>query len=282
MSKITISDGGVKYPEREFATAIITEDCIPFKSAVIGITYPTKDYVIRRDLSEVIVFEYILEGEGELFINGEWKKVKAGDVYILNEGEAHYYRASNRNPWKKIWINYESSYMAKMLASYKIESGIYSAENVRARFEDLLECSRNAAVSQNLCFFIADSLHRIINEIALERVPEKNDGRMIIESVEEYVYKKLSLDELSASLNMSKSNIIRVFKKEYGITPYEYLLSRKMSAAKLLLENTSMTVKQIADKICISDEHYFSSLFLARVGMRPRDYRNKKIRGKNL
>lgn len=276
MSKITVCGGRVKYPEREFATAIMPEDSIPFKNAAIGITYPTKDYVIKRELSEVTVFEYVLGGEGELFINGEWKKVKAGEVYILKEGEPHHYRTSARNPWKKIWINYESSYMAKMLASYKIESGVYSAEGVRARFEALLECSRNAIVSQRLCFIIADSLHAIINEIALERVNEKNDGRMIKESVEECVYKKLSLDALSERLNMSKSNIIRVFKKEYGVTPYEYLLSRKISAAKLLLENTSMTVKQIADRICINDEHYFSSLFLARVGMRPRDYRNKK------
>lgn len=277
MSKITISDGGVKYPRQEFATAIITEDCIPFKSAVIGITYPTKDYVIEREKSSVSVFEYVLEGEGELFVEGEWKKVKAGDIYILREGEDHYYRASARNPWKKIWINYESSYISKMLDSYKIKSGVYRSDSARSLFSDLLECSRGASVSKNLCFFIADCLHRIINGVALDQAPEVSDGGIIREAVEGYVYKKLSLDELSDSLNMSKSNIIRVFKKEYGVTPYEHLISLKIAAAKLLLENTGMTVKQIADKLCVSDEHYFSSLFLSRVGIRPRDYRKNKI-----
>ena len=277
MSKITISDGSVKYPSQEHATAIITEDSVPFKSAVIGITHPTGDYVIRRDKSPVCVFEYVLDGGGELFIDGEWKRVKAGDVYILREGEDHFYRASSQNPWEKIWVNYESSYMAKMLDSYKIKSGVYRSDSVRSVFNDLLECSRGAAVSQSTCFFVAECIHKIISAISRDRVSEVTDGRRICGAVEACVYTKLSLDELAADLNMSKSNVIRVFKKEYGVTPYEHLISLKIAAAKLLLENTKMTVRQIADKLCISDEHYFSTLFLSRVGIRPRDYRKNKI-----
>ena len=82
-----------------------------------------------------------------------------------------------------------------------------------------------------------------------------------------------SLDELSEKLHISKSNVIRIFKKRYGITPYEYLLSSKIDAAKVLLQSTQMTVREIADRLCVSDEHYFSTLFCNRVGMRPSDFR---------
>ena len=87
------------------------------------------------------------------------------------------------------------------------------------------------------------------------------------------MYEKLNLNVLAARLHLSKSNMIRLFKKSFGTTPYEYLLSLKISTAKLLLKNSKMTVKDISDRLKFSDEHYFSTLFLARVGMRPRDYR---------
>ena len=90
------------------------------------------------------------------------------------------------------------------------------------------------------------------------------------------MYEKINLDTVASNLHISKSNLIRVFKKNYGVTPYEYLLTLKTETAKILLRETTMSVKEIADRLCISDEHYFSSLFFARVGMRPREYRTKK------
>jgi transcriptional regulator GlxA family with amidase domain len=89
-----------------------------------------------------------------------------------------------------------------------------------------------------------------------------------------YVHKKLNLDELAESLHMSKSNIIRIFKKKYNVTPYEYVISLRIETAKILLRDTKLSIREIADKLVFFDEHYFSSLFLKKVGVRPGIYRN--------
>lgn len=99
------------------------------------------------------------------------------------------------------------------------------------------------------------------------------DGFVIREALAAAVYEKRNLDDIAAELHMSKSNMIRVFKREYGTTPYEFLLGEKIDAAKLLLKNTRMKVSEIADRVCVADEHYFSALFLKRTGMRPGAYR---------
>lgn len=264
----------LKYPHKEFAAAFIPEDRSPFKNAVIGITYPNPDYVIERNNSSVTVLEYVLEGEGELTVNGSVKKVKAGNVYVLREGENHRYSSNPQNPWKKIWINYVSDYAGALLDSYGIHSGVYTAETAHSYFEQLFEFSKISSPNRSVFFAIADCVHRIINSIAVEKFTEKSDASKIKEALNASVYEKLNLNVLAARLHLSKSNMIRIFKKSFGTTPYEYLLSLKISTAKLLLKNSKMTVKDISDRLKFSDEHYFSTLFLARVGMRPRDYRS--------
>ena len=123
---------------------------------------------------------------------------------------------------------------------------------------------------------MASCVNHIVHTIATEQQQEGGDAYRICMALHAAVYETLSLDELADSLHISKSNVIRVFKKQYGVTPYEYLLGLKMDAAKLLLRNTQMTIKEIAQLVKIGDAHYFSSLFLSRVGMRPRDYRLAK------
>ena len=101
----------------------------------------------------------------------------------------------------------------------------------------------------------------------------KEQLKAIREELGAALYQKLDLNLLSEKLHISKSNIIRIFKKRYGVTPYEYLIASKIEAAKALLVNTQLPIKEIADRLCIVDEHYFSTLFCNRVGVRPSHFR---------
>lgn len=274
MRNTSISQYQGRFPQKETAFAFIAPDKLPFSRAVIGITYPCADYHIKRPSSATTnVFEYVLEGEGEILLNGTWHTAKSGDIYILCQGELHEYRSNPQNPWKKIWINYVADYMPSFLHAYNITSGIYTSENAPAYFDQALSYSKDGISYPHINYDIAQCVHNIIYAVASERERGDSDEYRIRESLNAAIYEKLNMDELAERLHMSKSNVIRVFKKRYGVTPYDYLLSIKIETAKVLLRDTKMTIKEIANKLQISDEHYFSSLFLARVGMRPRDYR---------
>lgn len=275
MSKINISSFSVRYPDKEKAYAFVNEDSNPFHNVVIGITNPIPYYEIHRSKDiPVNVFEYVLEGEGEILLDGRWHRVSEGQVYILRQGEDHRYRSNPENPWKKIWINYVADYISSFLDAYGIQSGVYSAEEAKVYFERALEYVDGGALYANSSYNIADCVHGIIGAVALEMNSGFSDEDSIREALNLSVYEKLNLDDLSARIHISKSNIIRIFKKRYGTTPYEYLISLKISNAKILLKDTRMTVKEISERLCFSDEHYFSNVFFSRTGMRPRDYRS--------
>ena len=57
------------------------------------------------------------------------------------------------------------------------------------------------------------------------------------------------------------------------MTPYAYVLGKRIDLSKKLLVDTNLTVKQIADKLCFTDEYYFSNLFKRKVGVSPAAYR---------
>lgn len=274
IENIEVAEYPVTYPIKEKAYAFVPHNGIPFKSAALGITNPTANYSINRLNSGICLFEYVLEGEGEVLIGGKWKRVTAGDFYIMSAGIDHVYRSLESNPWKKLWINYSSDYMPAFLHSYGIESGVFHSESVRVYFEELIELPKSDDLSEQTYFRIADRLHKIIRMAAMLNSNATDDEYGMRRILASYVHKKLNLDELAESLHMSKSNIIRIFKKKYNVTPYEYVISLRIETAKILLRDTKLSIREIADKLVFFDEHYFSSLFLKKVGVRPGIYRN--------
>lgn len=275
LENVKPSEYPVSFPIKEKAYAFVPHDGIPFKSAALGITYPASNYSIRRTNSNICLFEYILEGEGEVLINGEWKKAAAGDFYIMSSGIDHIYRSSECDPWKKLWINYSSDYMPSFLHSYGIESGIFHSEAVKVYFEELIDLPKSDGLSEEIYFRIADRLHKIVRAAAMLKSNDSDDEYGMRRMLSGYVHKKLNLDELAEELHMSKSNVIRIFKKKYNVTPYEYVINLRLETAKILLRETKLSMREIADKLVFFDEHYFSSLFLKKVGVRPGVYRNK-------
>ena len=82
-----------------------------------------------------------------------------------------------------------------------------------------------------------------------------------------------SFQEMIDQVFCSKSHAIRVFKEEYKITPYQYILRKKIGIAKIMLKNTNMSVSAIADYLGFCDNHYFSSFFKQQTGLTPKEYR---------
>jgi AraC-like DNA-binding protein len=279
MSKTQIETPIVLYPKRESATAFLPEGGIPFREAVIGITYPYSEYRIDRPRpSNYTVLEYVEKGRGRIRVGGEWVTVRAGDVYILSEKEPHRYEADPKDPWQKIWVNYEAGYFLPLLQSYGIGTGVYRGEGVASHFSRLLALAESGDHGRRTAFEIAAVVNEILHRVASAALPAASDAAAIRAALNGSVYDKLDLDSLSRALHLSKSTVIRTFKAAYGQTPYEYLLSLKMEAAKLLLRDTDMTVSETALRLAFSDGHYFSNLFFERTGVRPRDYR-RAVRG---
>lgn len=85
----------------------------------------------------------------------------------------------------------------------------------------------------------------------------------------------LDMETLSGRFRYHPDYIRRCFKKDFGITPMEYLTDLKINQAKKLLRSVPQySIGTIADQCGFPDPLYFSRCFRKAVGVSPREYRN--------
>ena len=89
-----------------------------------------------------------------------------------------------------------------------------------------------------------------------------------------------NLDDLVKIANMSKGNLIRIFKNATNQTPIEYLVDIRMQRAIELLSKTDLTVTEIAYKVGFGDSNYFSRHFRDKINSSPKEYRMKNRKPK--
>ncbi|MDJ0612938.1 MAG: DJ-1/PfpI family protein [Rhizobiaceae bacterium] len=83
----------------------------------------------------------------------------------------------------------------------------------------------------------------------------------------------LRVDALAAKLNMSSRNFSRLYTSQMGLTPAKTVEAIRVEAARDLLENTDLGVKQIAIQCGFMDEERMRRAFLRLLNIPPSDYR---------
>lgn len=96
--------------------------------------------------------------------------------------------------------------------------------------------------------------------------------------IENNYNKRISLDEISSEVAISKRNFIRRFKNATGNTPIEYIQRVRVEAVKKALETTQKTIEEIVRNVGYDDMTTFRKLFKRITGISPNEYRKKYTR----
>ena len=91
--------------------------------------------------------------------------------------------------------------------------------------------------------------------------------------VAEHLETRLSVEDLAEHMSMSVRNFERVFTREVGTTPSQYVLQMRVEAARRLLERTDGGLKQVAATAGFGNIDVMRRAFVRLLGITPRRYR---------
>ena len=134
----------------------------------------------------------------------------------------------------------------------------------------------------------AESLDQLLEMVAsvlrstfpvMDQVNQQHQRKEITEA-QLYVIRSLgrrvSQEEVSDYLHLNPSYFSRLYKKETGETFMEFTTRTKMEKAKELIDQTSSTVEELAEKLGYENKSYFLKCFKAFTGFTPSEYARKQ------
>lgn len=95
----------------------------------------------------------------------------------------------------------------------------------------------------------------------------------ILNYIDDNLYKRITMDEISSIFYFNKDYLMRIFKKELDITIMDYINKRRIYNSLELLKNTDDLVIKVALNSGYSSLEYYSETFTKVLGVSPLTYR---------
>ncbi len=108
--------------------------------------------------------------------------------------------------------------------------------------------------------------------------PVSEDGRIrqVLDYIEEHLKEPIRIGTLCRRINMSESDFLKKFRHQQGVSPKQYIVSRRLSAAKVLLVKTDKTIAEIAAECGYSSVYFFCRQFRKYLEKSPAEFRHSQ------
>lgn len=267
------------YPKRDYLYPVIplSNDGFPVRVVFSGISEDVNGCYRKRINSDVYSFELVVEGTVEFVQSGVKHVVTPGMLLFVKKGSDS--ELIYGEYLKKRCLCVEGDLLNSILNSTGIiKNDVFQLSNADFKIVDEIyseiysnlkeDCYDNALMNSSLCYKLIMVLSRYVES---DSIPPRLSR--IVKYLDNNINKNLSLSDMCHRFGLSKSTINREFKEHFRQSPVDYFLEKKSLAAKYLIENTDLSMKEIAAEMGYSSQIYFSNDFKKRYGLAPSKFR---------
>ena len=234
---------------------------------------------------------YVIDGQGQFLIEDQTYPVSASDLVIVNPNVAHTEVSLNASPLKYIVLGVEG---LELTATNNDDNTNFCIINFKTHKDNILLCLQNMLteietkhpgyeiVCQDLMEILIVLLGRQTN-FATILTPVNKKASRLCGSTKRYIdahyQENITLDQLAEVCHISKYHLAHAFTEEYGISPINYLISKRISEAEHLLKTTDFSLSLISSTTGFSSSSYFAQIFRKQKGMSPTEFRKLSRKG---
>lgn len=234
------------------------------------------------------VIHVITSGKGCYHVNGRTFELGANQAFLISPGVETVYEADSDDPWSYFWVGFHGIKSAECMSNAGFtpeQPFITLCETKRLedcvtqmlRFHQLTfsnELKRISCLMQFLALLIEERVRDFSTGSGGYDYPGSVYVNLAIHYLSCNYDKKIKITDLANYIGINRSYLTNNFKKITGVSPQEFLLELRMNKAASLLQETGLSVHDVAEHVGYDDALAFSKVFKQRLGVSPREYRN--------
>lgn len=251
---------------------------------------------IEIHIHECCEILFCVSGGKSFFIGDRIYEAEDGDVFVLNQYEAHKITAAENDTFIRYVMQVHPAFIYGASSTdtdlsccftlrgdnitHKIPQSKEESEKLLHIFRKF---SHSASVGDDILKNIAAmELLAIVNDLFSKANKDftyrsKYDNKTIVEIlkyINDNYSENLTLETIAANCYMSVNELCRLFKAHMGTTVAKYISSRRITEAKKLLKN-GLSVSEAAEKCGFADYANFIRVFKKAVGIPPGQYKKR-------
>ncbi|MBR2037257.1 MAG: helix-turn-helix domain-containing protein [Lachnospiraceae bacterium] len=211
-------------------------------------------------------FSFILDGSMTYYADGVKILLKKNDAIFLPPGTIRTREAAENTVH---FVSFNFTAMEDAFFSFPL----YMPNCINANIRKLVSLYPPSHLSS--FYYSKEKCINMLNYILLELAEASeltcnNEHVMkILHYIEEHITENLTLQTISAKMNLSREYTSYIFKKEMDKTLTAYVNERKLLLAKELIIDGAMTLTDIASYLGYENYNYFSRIFKQNLGITP-------------
>lgn len=226
-------------------------------------------HTARQNLQSFL-FAVVLDGKGTLLYNGETSVLEAGDCFFIDCRAPHSYQSDLEQPWELLWVHFNGCTTEEYYKLFVQQQTSVFHPVTTVKFVSLLQelMRLNAETYADTEVLTSGLLMNLLTMLlTVNSISEESDTALqaklktVLAHIDANFTSDIRLDELAHRFDISKYYLTREFKRAYGETIFQHIISLRINYAKRLLRFTDKSVEEISALCGFNDQSYFSKQF---------------------
>lgn len=225
----------------------------------------------------------VKKGKGTLETLGKKYNLSVNDAFLTLPNELSVQNTDYDEPWELCFFSFSGSLVPQLLEKTVFKNGTVV---VNMKNGDLAQDIINATILLNSQshsdFLLFEYFFKFLSHIDIHKafpLNETNNGQQkyvgeIKKYIQAHYLEPIKISEIANQLNINRSHLYRIFKKEEGVGVEDYIINIRMNHAKILLKDTTLTVSAVSTLVGYKNYATFLKRFKFATGITPLEYRN--------